>query len=196
MSNDSEEKQAQDALLRFGRSMVRASILFEGTIVSVDETNYSCVVAVTGNNGEVTNYTNVPLKVVLGYAASYIEIPSVGSDCLLQFRDNNIQRTQLFQVDQCDKIAIQIAGASTLIVDANTWTFNGGNNGGLINIADIVTKLNNLENGLNTFYSTIFNTHTHGVVSLGSQTGVPVPTETHTFTPTVRSDIEDTTIKH
>jgi len=84
----------------------------------------------TNSDGSVTDtkYYDVPLKVLIGTQASFVEIPAVNSNCTICFRDNNIQRAQLYQVDQCAKILIKI-GTQTLQVDSTAWVFNGGSTG-------------------------------------------------------------------
>ena len=132
MDNEAAEKIIHDGLIRWGRSLIRASIVTEGVIVSIDETTYTCVVALqtTNPDGSVTNteINNVPLKVLIGSQASLIEIPKVNTTCTLCFRDNNIQRPQLYQVHECDKILIRI-GNTTLQADTNGFVFNGGDKG-------------------------------------------------------------------
>ena len=132
MDNDNTEKILHDGLIKFGKMITKASIIIEGTIFSVDETNFTRIVTVSSVNFDgsdtETNVLNVPLKVLRGSQASFIEIPKVGSDCTLCYRDNNIGRPQLYQVDQCDKILIKI-GDNTLQVDSTAWVFNGGTHG-------------------------------------------------------------------
>lgn len=132
MDNDKSEKIVHDGFIRWGRSLIRASIVTEGKIVSVDETAFTCIVSLQSTNSDGsttnTNYYDVPLKVLIGSQASLIEIPAVNSDCTLCFRDNNIQRPQLYQIDQCSKILIKI-GDKTLQVDTNGFVFNGGSTG-------------------------------------------------------------------
>jgi hypothetical protein len=132
MNNESAEKTIHDNFIRWGRSLIRASIVTEGIIISVDESKYTCVVALQSTNSDGsttnTNVYNVPLKVLVGSQASLIEIPKVNSTCTLCFRDNNIQRPQLYQTDQCDKILVKIDN-STLQIDTNGFVFNGGSHG-------------------------------------------------------------------
>lgn len=72
-----------------------------------------------------------------------------------------------------------------------------GSLGGLVEVANLTTKLNNLENLVNDLISK-YNIHTH-ILTLSSGTGTAAPTvslETGTLTPTVRGDIENTHITH
>jgi|YelNatPaOPRAMG01_1025707.scaffolds.fasta_scaffold37442_2 hypothetical protein len=201
MDNDSAEKLMHDGMIKFGKMVTRASVIIEGTIYSVDETNFTCVVTVAtvnidGSDTE-TNVLNVPLKVLRGSQASFIEIPKVGSDCTLCYRDNNIGRPQLYQVDQCDKILVKI-GDSTLQIDANGFVFNGGENDGMVLLQGLLTKINRLEDKLKS--------HQHGYIPYpGGSPATPVsttpatsltpPDNTLNFTDTVQSDLENTKIK-
>lgn len=67
-------------------------------------------------------------------------------------------------------------------VDCNDIVFNGGNNDGLVLIQQLVTKLNNLENKVNT------------IITWGAT--VTPPLATPPLMPTTQSEIEDTKIKH
>lgn len=71
-----------------------------------------------------------------------------------------------------------------------------GSYGGLIKIEDLVTKLNNLENKVNSIINT-FNTHVHGGVTTGAGSSAVSPTPVSgTLTPTVRANIENDKIIH
>ena len=148
-------EELNTALLRFGKQMTKASIIIDGIIASVDLTKYTCEVTVSVNmNGEDVDYTyfDIPIKVLKGSQASLIEIPTVGTTCLINFRDNNVQRPQIYQVDKCDKILIQIAGdngTQTLEISADGFVFNEGKQGGMVILQNVVDRLNNLEDDIN-----------------------------------------------
>lgn len=148
MDNDSTEKILHDGMIKFGKMMTRASVIIEGTIYSVDETKYTCVVTVATVNSDgsdtKTNVLNVPLKVLRGSQASFIEIPKVGSDCTLCYRDNNIGRPQIYQVDQCDKIIMKI-GNSIFYCDSTGFKLNNNDKGLKKTLKDIVNILINFK---------------------------------------------------
>lgn len=78
--------------------------------------------------------------------------------------------------------------------------FNGGNNGGLINIESLTAKINNLVGSVNSLVNA-FNSHTHTVSTTGSataQSGTAAPTETQVQTADQlnQAEFEDTKIKH
>lgn len=72
---------------------------------------------------------------------------------------------------------------------------NGDTYSGLVKIDDLITKLNNLENKVNTIIST-FNTHTHIASSLGSPTTMPPSLVVGTLTPTIKNDLENKKVVH
>jgi len=83
------------------------------------------------------------------------------------------------------------------LIAADKISLNDGSKGGLVQVIDLVTKLNNLENLVNDLAAK-FNSHTH-ILSLTSGTGTAAPTvspETTVLTPTKRNDIENTQIIH
>jgi hypothetical protein len=199
MNSDSAEKIIHDGLIRFAKMATRASILIEGIIVSVDETNFTCVVSIQSTNTDGsttnTNYNNVPLKVLIGSQASMIEIPTVNSNCTLMFRDNNIQRPQLYQVDQCDKILLQIGGTITLQIDSSGFIFNGGTLDGMVKVNSNVDRLNKIENDINTLktaFSTWVVVPSDGGAALKTAAGTWFGTQ---LTKTVKADIENEKIK-
>lgn len=78
--------------------------------------------------------------------------------------------------------------------DVESIAFNGGENDGLVLVNELVTKLNNLENKVNTIIST-FNTHVHSGVTTGAGSSAVTPTlVTGTLTPTIKNDIENPNI--
>ena len=90
-----KEYEAQLAFLRTLIMFAKPSILTEGTIFDVDTTKFICTVLMSDG---FTKYGNVPLKVLIGSQATILEIPKVGTDCLLRFKDNSLQRPQLESV--------------------------------------------------------------------------------------------------
>ena len=115
MSDETFEQQLTEKLLMFGKMMTKASIIIDGNIDSVDESTFTCAVDIQSNNSDGslrhTIYENVPLKVLIGSQASFVEIPTIGSACTMTFKDNNIQRPELLQVQDCDKILCRLKGS-------------------------------------------------------------------------------------
>jgi hypothetical protein len=148
-SNEAIEYQIEEALVRFGKKFSRASIIIEGFIESVDESSFTCSVNVPTKNPDGSNtdclYSDVPLKILKESQAGILEIPKVGTDCLLCFRDNNIQRPQLFQVNEVDKYLIKI-GSQTLQITTNGFIFNASSVGAVK--ADILKAQSNKDKAI------------------------------------------------
>ena len=110
-------------------------------------------------------------------------VPAVGADC----------------------IGTELPGGVAVIVWASEWQalelqagaieLNGGAHGGLVQVAPLVQRLNQMDAALNAL-RTAFNAHTHAVVAVGSPTGPAVPLDSGASTPTTRQDLENTKIKH
>lgn len=93
-------------------------------------------------------------------------------------------------------IQLQVGDSITADISADNITLNGGSLGGLINIEDITTKLNNIENDLNTI-KTAFNSWTpvsqDGGAALKASAAAWAASS---LTLSVRSDYEDTIVQH
>lgn len=97
-----------------------------------------------------------------------------------------------------ERLAIEIPNGSKLEVTKDEILFNGGDKGGLINIKDLVTKLNNIEEDLNNLKS-ILNNWSPVAQDGGSALKLALTTSgwlTNTLVKTQQSDIEDTKVKH
>ena len=81
----------------------------------------------------------------------------------------------------------------SLVSKVSEVHLNGKNFDGLVKVNDLVQKLNNLENKVNTIIST-YNAHTHVASSFGTPTTTPVAPVTGTLTPTIKQDLENITI--
>ena len=164
-------------------SLTRQLQVIDGKILSVDKVAYTCDVQVGDSKGNTTYY-NVTLRVLKNAQASIVEIPKVGTACTIYFADGHLGRPKLFMVHETDELQ----------VNCRQVTFNKGQLGGMVKVQDTVTRLNNIENLLNTFFI-LFNTHTHNVTAVGSPTGPTIQQQTGTLTPTVVTDIENPLIK-
>jgi hypothetical protein len=185
---------------KFIKFFTRYTII-DGVIENVYPDTFTCDIRIQTHDTPKdtdTIYTNVPLKVLKGVQASFVEIPTIGTRCEFTFRDGNNHRPQLIMVDQCDKYLIQIANSSTLIVDKDTWIFNGGNNDGMVLLQGLLTKINRLEDKLKN--------HEHAYIPYpGGSPATPIlttpasaatpPDNTLVFDDTTQEDLENTKIK-
>lgn len=184
------ESELGGAFIRATAVLTRHFQVCDGIILDVDvdpnsDTAFTCEIQV-GTGSDIVTYQDVPLKVVIGSRASVVEIPVKGSACIICFRDGNMGRPQLFAVDQTDQ----------LLLNCGQVIANEGKLGGLINVEDLVTRLNKVENDINTL-KTAFNTW----VTVPNDGGAALKAEAanwsgNPLTKTVRDDIEDTKFLH
>ena len=163
-------------------------------------------------NDETSLVPNVLMKsIATSTGGSFIQVPKEHSFVVCAFSS----RTTAFcvMVEVCDKLIINsslIEGNSEEVVfnfddfslssesiriDCDDIIFNGGDNGELINIDELTTKLNDLTLKVNSLI-TKFNLHAHGGVSTGSGvSSTPNQSETpaDAFS---KGDYADTKIKH
>ena len=113
-------------------------------------------------------------------------IPSIGSIVYVTFENESDSEGFISLYSEVDK----------MLIDSNEIIFNGGQNEGLINIIDLVSKLNTLENDINNLKSSF-----SSWVPVPNDGGAALKTSASswfgsTLTNTNKSDIEDTKIKH
>lgn len=95
-------------------------------------------------------------------------------------------------------IVTQLSDATayvSMVSEVDEIYLAGEDNGGLVKVQDLVSKLNNLENKVNTIITT-FNAHTHVASSFGAPTTPPPSPVVGTLTPTQVSELENKTVLH
>jgi hypothetical protein len=164
-------------------------------IVKSEEELYSAVAKVTAVDEEARTINiqpidgsaeifDVKLQANISGTTGVVQIPTINSYVVATFLSKDTAFISLFT--DLDKI----------LIDTEEVTINGGNNGGLVNINDLVSKLNAVENDLNNLKAAF-------------SAWIPVPTDggaalkaalasyfAATLTPTVTADLEDTKITH
>lgn len=176
--SENTNKQLRTAIQQlagtFGKEITQ--ILF-AEVVSVDAVKRTCTVKPVSGPAD-TNIEDVVLSPDRNDGE--LKIPSVGSTVVVA-------------------IGTEIGAFAFLWSDLDSITWKGGNFGGLAKIEKLTEKLNNLENIVNSLIAK-YNAHIHPAID--SVTAAPVtvsPTvtqQTDVLTPTQKSDIENTTIKH
>jgi hypothetical protein len=158
---------------------------------SVDIASRTCnVTTITGKQS--TAIEGVKLMAIVD--DGMLLIPTIGSTIFLTYSTYNVPFVALFSA--VDQVTF-IAGSSVLSIKDGLITLNDGSLGGLVEVAALVTRLNNAENMVNDLAAK-FNGHTH-ILALSAGTGTAAATvtqETTTLTPTQRGDIENTKITH
>lgn len=105
-----------------------------------------------------------------------------------------------FQVPKLESTVI--VGISTkqksfviMTSDVETMALIGDELGGIVKVIPLTTKLNNLENALNSFIA-IYNAHTHICAAPTLPSAPPIALVVDTLTPTLQEEIENVKIKH
>lgn len=157
-----------------------------GEVTAVDEAAGTCAVLLTGDEYA---RVDVLLNAVTDNDNGVYLVPTVGSKVWV----SAIDETGLQGVVKCSNLQKVIVKADTLV------EFNGGTNGGLVKVAELVDRLNGLENLLNQLI-TNYNSHTHSTTcgaGAGSTVALTAGTETGSISPiTTVEDIENEDVKH
>lgn len=155
-------------------ALVRNYVICEGTVRDRDEVAVTVDVALDDTDAV---FFGVPLKVLTDdVAPADLELPTIGAEVLLGFRDGNLQRPQVLVIHQADirKLKYQLV------------EFNGGTLGGLPISSHVSDRINLLENAVNALIQ-LYNTHTHPVA--GATAGPTTMQDTDHLTPTKPADI-------
>lgn len=181
MGSHANEFELGEALDRLIKSKLRSCTIIEGVITAVN-TDFTCDITVLD-----TDMFGVPMKVLSGTQASLFEIATVGTQCLVEFKDGNLALPQILFIDQGDKLLINYR---------ELVQFNAGTFGGMVKVIELTSRLNIIENAFNNLV-TLYNGHVHSGVTTGTGVSGTTPSQDGTnLTPTVRGQIEDTTITH
>lgn len=170
-----------DILKRLVRRILKEEDIYSktGIIKSVNITNRVCTVEL--QSGEQID----DVKLLPTYQGNYgiLIKPVVDTACIITFIEKRF--CFLSMVNEID----------TYYLTADNINLNGGLNDGLININEIVNKMNGLITEI-TALKTYINIHTHAGVTIGSGiTGTAVPF-TGSFTNFNKNHFEDTKIIH
>jgi hypothetical protein len=147
-SNQEEQaKRFVDSIERLIEKKIRYTNC-DGIIVDVNKDKFTCSLTIQNNT-----YTNVPLKVSVfdnssSNQFSFIEIPAKNSNCIVSFRNNSNDRPHIISIETCQEILIQI-GKSILSIKNGVFSFNSGNNKGMVLLEKNIQRLNNIEKDLN-----------------------------------------------
>ena len=167
---------------------------FSAEVLTVDMASRTCSVLSYSDEVE-TEFTNVWLMPEIADGVLYK--PTIGSTVIVQ-NNSNLQ-PYIVMWSAIDGVYYVVNNTTFSMTDGHT-KFNAGSNGGLINVAPLVSKINALENLINDLI-TKYNTHTHPFVwvSPGATSTISATTslETGNIAPvTARADIEDTAVTH
>jgi hypothetical protein len=149
-------------------------------VVSVDIDTATCVCQLIGG------VTTAELKTVNLMAENddgLLLVPAVGSTVIVIWTKRMLPFVAMFS--EISDVYLNASG----VVEINQGTY-----GGLVKVQDLVTKMNAIENKLNSIIAS-YNAHIHPDPVSGS-TGVPTVPITGTLTPTIVADIENPNVTH
>lgn len=152
-----------------------------GTAINVDETTRTCDIKPIEADAP---RAGINLQSVQSGTEGIVIIPKEGSFIAVTFFDKRTGFVSL--TSEVEKI----------LIDTDLVQYNGGSNGGLININDLVTQMNKVEDDLNALKSAI-----SGWIPVPNDGGAALKVALSNFiagtlTPTVTSDMEDIKITH
>lgn len=153
------------------------------TVVSVNESECTADCKLLSDDADIFDVKiNAKIQATKGIRI----IPAVSSIVYLIFEDDSNTEAFIALYSEIDKI----------LIDTEEIIFNGGENGGLINIEDLVVKINTIEEDLNSLknvFSTWIPVVQDGGAALKSAAGSWAG---QTITTTTIEDFEDPKIKH
>ena len=183
------------ALMRRAGGAVAGCRMSVGTVKEVDAKEGTCTVERDG----APELNEVRLNAVIdeGVKDCFRVIPSVGSYVLVMLLGDATEGL-VVATSKIDRVTMR-TGDVTVDVSADGVTFNGGKLGGLIDIAKLTEKVNELVD--------TFNNHTHtiptgGIATQGSAAAqatvapVTVPVVENTAKKLSKGDYEDEVVKH
>ena len=160
------------------------------TITSVDLDNKSCDVKPKNDDADILD-----VKIMTDPDKGMFLVPKVGSNVAVSMLDKDNAFVVMFS--ELEKILIEVGDQKIEIKDGSI-VFNGGNFNGLVKVAELVQKLNKIENDLNTLKQ-VFST---GWVPVPNDGGAALKVAAGAWSGalinpiTQQSDLENTKIKH
>lgn len=174
-----------------------------GTASEIDQDNFTFKFTPLDEKAPVED---VRMKTIEdSFLEALIVIPEEGSQVIVAFHSNTVG--QCLVVKKAEKIIINSNSKTVVIqndynitcndinVTTGSWDFNDGALGGLITIANLVTKLNLLVTEVNSLKNAM-NTHIHPGVTVGAGVTGFSSTNVDDLTDFDKDDFEDTIIKH
>lgn len=148
--------------------------LVRGSVSNVSTDNWTCDVTPIDGGADIKG---VRLKPTNQDLKGFVIVPKDGTKAVVGFESKT--KAILLNADEVDQMILR-----------------NGENGGLINVSDLVDKLNALEDKVNDLIL-YTSTHTHtGVTTGGGTSGTSASPVTGSLTPTTVEDIEDDKITH
>jgi len=151
-------------------------------VKSVDEANLLCDLS---DDDSGLDFYDVRLRPIIDSTKSLTLIPKVNA-WALAVRLEDSDDWAIIWASEFDKV----------LLNCDQIIINDGAKGGLVNIVDLVSKMNVIENKLNSFMTT-YNTHVHSGVTTGPGSSAVTPQLiAGPLTNTLRADLEDGKVTH
>jgi len=152
-----------------------------GTATNIDEAKRTCTF---NPASDAAPRENIRLQSVMSQSTGFVLVPKEGSSIGVTF------------VNKITGFVAVTTEISEMIIDTELTIFNGGENGGMVNVEPLTTKINALEKEINILKS-IFKTW----IPIINDGGAALKALTATFsagtlTTTTRNEIEDEKVQH
>lgn len=179
--------------------------VMSGYVKTIDE-NKAVMSVVLNTSGQLVE--GVLLHALGNSLKGFVVIPEPDSDVVICSVDGSGEY-MLLQVDKIKKILLDIDSlqakvSSKIEISCDNIVFNGGENGGMVKVTDVVGRLNDIETKVNDIISVFFQ-HTHKVIAIGQPVGpisdvtlpAPIlPAQLSELAHTLKVDLENPKIKH
>ena len=151
-----------------------------GEVSEVDETARTCTVQPANGTAKIIGCR---LQSGIDSESGFVMVPKDGSNVVVSFLNKDAGFVTL--MDEVDKI----------IIDCDDVAFNGGDNGGLVISGETASKLNDIENKVNSILNTLKGV-TVPLAPTGSYPFAPLFASITDLANTSASDLENDKIKH
>jgi hypothetical protein len=168
----------REAIRKISSQDVFESVL--GTVTEIDQDNKTCTVKPVD---DLPDLLEVRLSAVVSPESGIVAVPSIGSFVIVG--QTAREQPHILMMSEID---------SYQLIANDTIQFNDGENGGLVKVSDLVSKLNAIEDKVNELI-TNYKAHNH-VHPNGPTTAFVVPYTGNNLTNTQVSDLENENVKH
>jgi hypothetical protein len=185
------DREIIEAIQKITKTQLADPVTVVGcTVNSVDLSQRSCDCTTIGGDTAL-DIPNVLLMPEVD--DGFLLVPSINSTVFVTYSNRQVPYVVLFSA--IDQVVFTCGNAQVIIQDG-LIQLGDGSYGGLIQIQQLVVKLNNLETALNNLIQA-FNTHIHPGVQTGSgSTPPPANTDSDSLKLTERADLENIVVTH
>lgn len=166
-----------------------SDFVFSASVTEVDKDEWTCTVKLDND----VELHNVQLKAVKEAANGCVLIPKVDSEVqVLRLGEDDYLVVSTEEVDE----TIFIAAGTKLVMNKDGLFINDGNNGGMVKVDGLVTRLNNIETDINDLRTALKNAPTTAQDGGAAFKGGLAMWYGGNLTKTKKSDLENTKAQH